>query len=102
MGSRIELQTDLMTLIGSSNVYYQPPESIKMKYPAIVYSLDKDQHEHADNRIYLYKKRYTVTVIDKDPESEIPDKVLFGFEYCSFDRHYIAENLHHFVYTLYY
>ena len=38
MASRLNLHNELIKMLGTNNVYYQPPESIKMKYPAIVYS----------------------------------------------------------------
>ena len=34
MASRLELQSKFEELLGSRNVYYQPPESIKMSYTA--------------------------------------------------------------------
>ena len=34
---RNDLQKLLVEVLGSKNVYFQPPESVKMKYPAIVY-----------------------------------------------------------------
>ena len=41
MDSRLKLQELLEKLLESKNVYYQPPESKKMEYPAIKYSVDK-------------------------------------------------------------
>ena len=38
MASRIKLQAKLEELLGSRNVYYQPPETLKIEYPAIIYS----------------------------------------------------------------
>ena len=38
MANRLDLQALLEDLLGSRNVYYQPPESVKMNYPAIVYA----------------------------------------------------------------
>lgn len=102
MGSRLELQSALEEVLGSQNVYFQPPATIKMSYPAIVYSLDNDYHLQANNKLYYRKKRYTVTVIDKNPDTIIPDSLLIAFEYCSFDRHYKADNLNHYVLTIYY
>lgn len=101
MGSRLNLQTLLETILGSRNVYFDPPESIKLKYPCIIYSRANGKRLDANDDLYLYTKSYTVTVVDYDPDSLIPDK-LQKLRYCDFDRHYTAENLHHFVFKLYY
>ena len=98
---RIELQALLEKLLGSRNVYFQPPESVKLKYPGIVYEISGIQTDLADNRIYRSRKRYAVTVIDKDPDSEIPDK-LQDLDYCDFDRHFTVDNLNHDVFILYF
>ena len=101
MPSRIELQTMLEELLGSRNVYFQPPASIFMQYPAIVYSRSKIENEFANDLVYKRAIAYEVVVIDKDPDSEIVEKVSF-LPLCSHDRHYTADNLNHDVFTLYY
>lgn len=101
MGKREVLHQILVSMLGSNNVYFQPPESVKIKYPCIIYSLSDDIVSHADNVKYLQKKRYSITVIDKNPDSLIPDKIN-TIQYCSFDRFYISDNLNHFVFNLYY
>lgn len=101
MHSRIELQELLESILGSRNVYYMPPASLKMSYPAIVYELSDIENEHADGRPYVQSIRYAITVIDKNPDSTIP----FGISKlptCSFDRHYKSDNLNHYVFNLYY
>lgn len=101
MPSRIELQTMLEELIGSRNVYFQPPASVRMQYPAIVYSRSKIETEFANNLVYKRAIAYEVIVIDKNPDSEIVEKVSF-LPSCKHDRHYTADNLNHDVFTLYY
>ena len=85
----------------AQNVYFQPPETIKMKYPCIIYHLDDYYILHADNNPYQMQKRYLVTVVDKNPDSEIKDEVA-SLPMCSFSRHYTADNLNHDVFTIYY
>lgn len=99
--SRIELQTLLENVLGSRNVYFQPPESIRMEYPAIIYSLNRINNNYADNSIYLKNKEYELIVIDWDPESEIVDR-LSELLFCRFDRSYKADDLNHFVLTLFF
>lgn len=99
--NRVELQSLLEGLLGSRNVYFQPPESFKLNYPCIIYERSGIRDDRANNKPYLRRKSYTVTVIDKDPDSEIPDRVK-DLEYCVFDRSFKADHLNHDVFTLYF
>lgn len=101
MAPRLELQALLVSLLGSSNVYFQPPPSVFMNYPCIVYNRDDINTDFADNKPYKNKKRYQVTVIDKDPDSDIPDKVA-ALPLCSYNRHFTADNLNHDVFNLFF
>ncbi len=102
MDSRIELQTNLEAVLGSRNVYFQPPESLKMQYPAIVYELVDIMTDKANNKNYIRNHRYTLTLIHKDPDNELKDSLLDEFTHISFDRAYASDNLYHYVYDLYY
>jgi len=101
MGSRLALQTLLETLLGSTNVYFQPPSTFQMSYPCIVYNRSDIDTAFANNQPYKHEKTYTVTVIDDDPDSLIPDKVS-ALPRCSFDRSFKAEQLNHDVFTIIY
>lgn len=101
MGSRLELQELLERVLGSKSAYFQSPENVKMTYPAIVYSLDDIWHDHADNRPYISKKAYQIILIDRNPESKFVDEIA-ALSLCSFDRFYVADNLNHWVFTLYF
>lgn len=101
MARRLELQSKLEELLGSRNVYYQPPESIKMEYPAIRYSTSDILSTFADNKTYNMRSCYEIIVIDRKPDNPVI-KELMELPYCSFDRHYTADNLHHDILTLYY
>lgn len=100
MEKRLKLHALLKTL-GAEEVYFQPPPNVQMVYPAIVYARDSDWSEFASNLPYAYKKRYQVTVIDKNPDSHIPDKVR-RLPLCSFARHFVVDNLNQDVFNLYY
>lgn len=82
-------------------MYFQPPSSVHIKYPAIIYSRANIENLHANNRVYLSNIAYQLTVVDRDPDSEIVDKVS-QLPKCSFNRHYVADNLHHDVFTIYF
>lgn len=101
MASRLELQSKLEELLGSGNVYYQPPASVKMSYPAIKYSKTRLQSDFADDRSYQLRTCYEIIVIDKKPDNPVIEQLL-TLPYCSYDRHYASDNLNHDVLTLYY
>jgi hypothetical protein len=81
--------------------YFQPPASVQMKYPAIVYGLNDVENTFANDGVYLSAKNYSVTVIDKDPDSELVDKVL-SIPTCRFDRSYKKDNLNHYVFEIFF
>lgn len=87
--------------LGTANVYLQEPETLKMKYPCILYRLDDIYEEHANNSIYLDKDRYQVTVIDREPDGTLY-RAVKRLPLCRFSRHFRADNLNHYVYSLYY
>lgn len=101
MGQRLALHQILKMTLGTSNVYFQPPENLMMQYPCIVYKRDSANSQFADNKTYLYKKRYLITVIDQNPDSAIPDKVA-KLPLCTFLRFYTADNLNHDLFQLYF
>lgn len=101
MKNRLGLHELLCDALGTQNVYFQPPEGQKMKYPAIVYSRDDIESDHANNTPYRRSPSYQVTVIDSDPDSEIVDRVS-NLPMCSFERHFTSDNLNHDVFIIYY
>lgn len=101
MVNRLELHELLCETLGSRQVYFQPPSSIRMKYPAIIYSRSRIGNKFANDSIYNQSYQYSITVIDEDPDSEIVERVS-KLPMCSFDRHYTADNLNHDTFTIYY
>lgn len=98
---RRQLGETLRTLLGSNEVYFQRPESKKMNYPAIVYTLSGIPSVYANDGVYLSGRTYSVTIIDKNPDSPLVRKVA-ALPTSKFDRHYKADNLNHWVFTLNY
>ena len=96
---RLELDGKLREL--TPYVYFQPPASLKMHYPAIRYSLYGIYNTPADNMPYLIDKAYQIMVIDADPDSDIAEEIL-KWPKCRFNRSYEADNLNHFVFIVYY
>lgn len=98
--NRLILQGTFEEILNNRNVYFQPPLSVQLKYPAIVYSLKQIESDFANNGVYKRTPSYEAILIDKNPDSEYIDKIL-QLPYCRFDRHYKADNLNHFVFTIY-
>lgn len=101
MAPRLDLQAIFVGILGTDQVYFQPPTNVQMAYPCIVYQRDWAMTNFADDRPYKHRKRYLVTVIDRDPDSGIPDKIA-ELPMCVFDRFFTADNLNHDVYKLFF
>ena len=97
--SRYDLDDILRSILGSNNVYYSPPDGLRMSYPCITYNLSYIRVINADNKKYLKIPRYTITLIDEDPDSIYRDPIL-DLPHCSLERVYTYDNLNHFVYNL--
>ena len=100
---RLKLHQMLCEIIGSTSpkkCAFEPPPSINLEYPCIVYERANARIFHADNAPYLIRDRYTVTVIDEDPDSEYVEK-LEKLPLTSYDRHFYSDGLNHDVFTIY-
>lgn len=100
MGSRLELHEKLVNILGNDHVYFQPPPSIRMEYPAIRYNLQDIYTSKADNLNYRKKKRYIITLIHKDPDNTIVDDLVNNN--FQFEQFYAKDGLNHYVFTIYY
>lgn len=101
MRPRAELHEILCNVLGSRNVYFQPPETIKLKYPAIVYSRDNIRNYHANDEVYNQMIVYQLMIIDKNPDSIIVQNIS-KLPLCQFNRHYVADNLNHDIFLIYF
>lgn len=98
---RKELDAILRACLGSSNVYFDPPESFKLKYPCIVYSFNNNANRFADDKNYSRIKRYTMIYITMDPDDQKID-ALDDIEYCRLTNTYSSNGLFHYTYELYF
>lgn len=101
MNRRLELQSMLEEILGSRNVYYNPPATLTMKYPCIRYSFNGIKPTLANDAKYLKTKRYDGIVISKESDPEVVDKII-DLQYCSLGTPYKADNLNHYPFTIYY
>lgn len=93
-------QAKFEELLESRNVYYDPPASLKMSYDAIIFIRKKIESRYADNAPYNQPISYEVTVITEDPDAPIIGKIAL-LPMCAHDRHFVSDNLHHNIFTLY-
>lgn len=96
---RLELQTLLKGI--TPNVYFQPPNGLNILYPCIIYVRDSMDMTYADNSLYGHSIRYQITVIDRNPDSELVHKVAM-LPLASHNRFFTADDLNHDVFTLYF
>ena len=101
MAQRLQLHSLLKSILGTDNVYFQPPPSLSMKYPCIVYRRDSDNTVFSDNLLYNRRIRYQVIYIDKNPDSTVSEE-LAKIPLCKFDRFYIADNLNHDIFNIFF
>jgi hypothetical protein len=99
MAPRLELQALLEGI--TAHVYFQPPSNLEMQFPCVTYSRDGVSKDHANNELYRHAKRYQVTVIDQDPDTELADQVE-KLQYANFERSFAVDDLNHYVFTLYF
>jgi len=99
MAPRLKLHELLESFV--DNVYFQPPTNIILEYPCIIYKRDYAETEFADNAPYNHVIRYMITVIDRDPDSDIPLKIA-ALPMSLFNRFYTVDNLNHDVYRVFF
>lgn len=99
MDPRLQLQSLLESI--TEHVYFQPPTNIQLQYPCIIYQRDNAESVFANNDTYRFVKRYLVTVIDRNPDSALPD-MLANLPLCKFNRFYTADDLNHDVFNLFF
>ena len=101
MGNRLDFHEVLKSIPGVAEVHFQPPTGLMLEYPCIVYERDREAAFPADDLKYRTLLGYSVTVIDPDPDSQIPDYVS-ELKYSSFADHFKADQLNHDVYRVFY
>lgn len=98
MANRLDLHNALKSII--NNVYYQPPASVKITYPCVIYSRKQINARNANDAKYKVDVAYKVTLVDKNPDSAYLMPIL-KLPKCSHSTHYTSDNLHHDEFTIY-
>jgi hypothetical protein len=95
------LQAILEGLQTGLKVYFQPPEDMTMEYPCIRYQRDTGSSRFANNVPYTYQRQYEVTLISRTPDSTLHEK-LAALPRTIHDRFFVADNLNHDVFSIYF
>lgn len=101
--NRLELSTLLSSIMEECgeepHLYFQPPESVKLEYPCMIYRLRTMTSRKADDKPYYKTIGFDITYVTRSPNSSVPSRML-SEQYMNFDRYYTSENLHHYAYTI--
>lgn len=100
MASRLDLHAELVNFL--PNVYFQPPSTIQMTYPCIVYNKTDKMRHFANDVIYLSQQEYQIMLIEKNPDSPVADNIEKHFKHCAINQYYTVDNLYHTTLNLYY
>lgn len=96
---RLKFHNQLCCAFNTKNVYFQPPETLKIRYPAIIYSINNTSIKKADNRNYNYRIIFKVVLVSRDPESDMIDTMIDNF-ICNYESSYVADGLNHTVFIV--
>ena len=102
MARRLQLHEKFCEILGTRNVYFQPPASVKLRYNCIVYKVLNRNDLRADNKRYRNLIAYEVKLIYRDPDSELPEIIMNSFDYIMHNNTFVVDNLHHDIFTIYY
>ena len=103
MDQRLNLHNELVEILGTDYVYFQPPASRKLTYPCIIYHRKKLEYTPADNVKYTAGRSYKITAVYTDPDDDLPEKIFKHFRFCNQDTDtYVVDNLYHDIFTIYY
>ena len=102
MKDRLELHAELKEVTGYDYLYFQPPKNTEMSYPCVRYNLSTVHVTSADNKAYVLQDCYEVILITKKQAMDVVHRLLEHFPKISPGNFYVADNLYHYPFKLYY
>lgn len=102
LASLIDLIYDILGEKTKYTVYGKAPANTTLEYPCVVIKLDNSHTRRADDKVYMRRKRYTLTIITKDIFDTTYDLLEEELPYCRFENDWITDNLYHYKLVLYY
>lgn len=101
MDRRHRLHEELVSL-GAKKTLFQPPPSVQLEYPAIIYTTKSTYTTNADNKVYTGHRFYQIELIDPDPDTPLIDALLNKFPMIKHVNNFKTSGLNHNVFDLYY
>lgn len=98
--SRLDFQRELRK--HAAYAYYMRPQNNKLVYPCFVYRNIAPRQVKADNRNYLTIPGYEVLYISDTENEGMIEEMTSAFGYCTAGAPYIADDLFHYPFTIYY
>lgn len=102
MDDRLKLQLILESIDPKAKVYYQPPSSLSIVYPCMIYKDAPSHINRASDGLYRYVRCYELSYISKSPNMEISKEILSRFNYSKMNSSYVSDGLIHSIFTIYY
>lgn len=97
MLDRVKVQNMLKSIV--PNVYFQPPESVKIEYPCVIYDLSQIKPMYANDSVYNIHDAYSITYITRKAD-DLNLAAMATIPCIRHDRTYVSEGLYHHVFTL--
>ena len=101
-------------MLGTDEVYFQPAWDAGtgnegsylysgISYPCFIMERTGAFQPRANDRNYFFRPGYQVTYINQDePDPEMLQTILEHFGHCEYQKHFVADHLHHDVFMIYY
>ena len=87
----------------TGKVYFQPPTNVHLEYPCWVIERDSAHQPKANDKTYIFRERYKCTFMNRtEPDPDILRIIPFRYQLCQYQNHYVADNVHHDVFFIYY
>ena len=91
---RLALHQEFIRILGNAcNVYFMPPQEMRLSYPAIVYYLGGGSDSYADNVRFLPRTTFDVTLIENEPLSPKVDEIR-DLKHSSYMTSFKKDHLH--------
>lgn len=101
MHKQQEVQSILESILGSRNVYFQPPASVQIKFPAFIYFTGRVNDRFADDSRYLKRRPYEVQYVSKTFDEKFVNDML-ELPYCELNTTFKKDNVYHYNFTIYF
>lgn len=87
----------------TGKVYFQPPANVHLEYPCWVIERNTAFQPKANDLTYIFRPGYKCMFMNREePDPEILEMIPRRYPHCNYQNHYVADNVHHDVFLIYY